>query len=112
MKAFYLSNSEKLTDELRGRLRGHRVENADAFNGVAQQVTEAEVVGDYPNILQALNDAGVEVSGGDKGAELFDVFKVVDGERAKRASKHNITQDEAETFVKDNPDNTYEIVQG
>lgn len=62
MKAFYIGGNVRLTDDLREKFRGHRVENADAFGVVAQGITEAEVIGDYPDIVQALKDAGVDVS--------------------------------------------------
>lgn len=42
--------------------------------------------------------------------ESFDVFKVVDGKRAERASKYSLTAEEAAKFVAENPENAYEVV--
>lgn len=41
---------------------------------------------------------------------LFDVYKVVDGKQATRASKHNINKADADAFVAANPENEYNIV--
>ena len=113
MKALYIKGDARLSDELRERFRGCRIENADAFSGVAHSVTEAEVVGDYPAILAALIDAGVKVVGGaEPEAEpvaLYDVHKLTDGVRGKRASKANIPLGEAEQYVADRPDDAFEI---
>lgn len=40
---------------------------------------------------------------------LFSAHKVVDGKPAKRGSKYNLTQAEADQFIADNPDDVYEI---
>ena len=48
---------------------------------------------------------------GDAGeGELVSVFKVVDGLRNERASRANITRDEAEAYIAERSDNVYEIV--
>ncbi len=64
MKAVYLDGSIILSDEQRKAFRGCRLENAAAFGGVARGVDSAEVIGDYPKIVAALKQAGVEVLGG------------------------------------------------
>ena len=38
------------------------------------------------------------------------VHKVVDGVRNERASRANISQAEAEKYIKERPENVYEIV--
>ncbi len=50
-----------------------------------------------------------EKSDDDKG-ELVSVFKVVDGVRNERASRANITRDEAEAYVAERSENVYEII--
>lgn len=41
---------------------------------------------------------------------LFDVYKVTDGERGKRASRANVSQLDADQYIADHPDDEYEIV--
>ena len=42
--------------------------------------------------------------------ELFDIYKLKDdGERSSRASKKGFTQEEADKFIAENDENTYEL---
>jgi len=61
MKAIYIPSDLEITPEFRNKFAGCRVENADAFQGVSSDITVAEVHGDYPDIVKALEDAGIEV---------------------------------------------------
>ncbi len=60
MKVIYLKNTHPIDDDLRVKLSGCRVENADAFQGVSSGIDVAEIYGDYPNIEEALKEAGIE----------------------------------------------------
>ena len=61
MKAVHVSNATVLSDKQREKLSGCRVENADAFGGVSSGVTEALILGDYPQIEKAYEDLDLQV---------------------------------------------------
>ena len=54
MKAVYLSASIPYTDEMRKEFHGCRIENAEAFQGVARGIETAIIIGEFPEIKKAL----------------------------------------------------------
>ena len=75
MKALYLDGATVMSREERAEYFGWRVENANAFGGVSSKIESAVVIGDYPNIVEALESAGVdvEVRGVDQKLEKAEV---------------------------------------
>lgn len=66
--------------------------------------------GSFNRFATALEAAGGEPAvSEDPEPKLFDVFKLTDGQRGKRASAANLTLDEAEQYVSDRPDDEFEI---
>jgi len=61
MKAVYLSASIPYTDEMRKEFHGCRIENAEAFQGVARGIETAIIIGDFPEIEKALKKADPKV---------------------------------------------------
>lgn len=81
----------------------------------AAAVVAAKAALQSTTVVPVANPAGSDdEAGGDSADEAlgsFDVYKVIDGVRAERASKYNVTREEADEFVADNPDDEYEIVE-
>ena len=64
MKAVYLSASIPYTDEMRKEFHGCRIENAQAFQGVARGIETAVIYGDFPEIkkaLEAVEDPKIDI---------------------------------------------------
>lgn len=70
--------------------------------------------GDAPESTESTEST--ESAEGEEGTEeggetlRFAVYRVVDGERNERASRANLTAEEAEAYVAERPDAVFEIV--
>jgi len=65
----------------------------------------------HPNEVQNYSAHGWTLVDEVAEATLYDVYKLTDGERGKRASKADISLEDAEAYVSERSDNEYEIVE-
>lgn len=61
-----MDGAQILSAEQKAKYAGCRLENAKAFQSVATGITSAEVLGDFPQVVDALNAAGVRIEGESK----------------------------------------------
>lgn len=55
-----MAGGTRLSNDERAEYKGCRIENAAEFTSVARGITEADVSGDYPNIVEALKAVGID----------------------------------------------------